>query len=923
MITSDDRSSPVDETLAARAAEVEQLVHTDPGRAEQLMAAVTAAAVRDGDLDVEARVTYALARVRAERGELDHALALIDRACDLWLEADRPLAVARTDLGRMQILDDLGRHVEALRVGDALLLRLDALAGTDPDASRLTTIRAAALGNIGVAFSFLGQHDASLSSYEESEHLYSGLGMPVQVAQQRANRAIELLALGRAREALVAMSSAEREFRAAGDSLWAAKCATHLAEAHQQLGDIVVALRTLEAARHELVTLGATAEEARVHLQLSRVQLEAGLLPEAAESARQAVRLSEQAGMAHDAAFGRLVLASAHLRAGRSAEALGEAEACVRTFDDIGDEQFLARAHLLLAQIGVAQHDPRADDLLTEAVDRLERGGWQVPLAWALLERGQSLDERGRACLARAAQLVDDLAIPSLSHALAVRRGAAARAAGRLDEAIELLIATVEDIDVRGRRIMDPVLRVAVQNDATAAHDLLVDLLVSRDGPGDVADALRVSDAARAQTLQHLLTTGPSPTRVSSAAGHEGSETQELASDLSAVYSAMAGASKAVERAALLRRARSIEARLGTRRMGSVLGGPVQDAAPPASPRTDFGTALVYHVVDQDVIAFVVGDQGEVAARRLAEAVPGCERLLGLLAAQWTRFAIGGGFTDRHAEALEGTARAVLRDLHELLVAPLRPLLEALTTRELTVVPHKLLHRVPFAALHDGERYLIEQWTVSLSPLVPPSRVAPPVPTDSEQVLVLAVPDRRAPMILAESERIVAVAGDVRLLSEERATSTALRDALPGPDIVHLACHGLHRPDNPTFSALRLADRWLTAADLLELDLSGALLTLSACESGEADHRSAEPLGLAWAGIGAGARGVVVSQWVLDDAVAVELMEHLYRRLADHATAAGALREAQLAVARAHGHPYFWAPLTLVVPMWNNERTTP
>ncbi len=923
MIKSDDRSSPVDETLADRASEVEQLVHTDPGRAEELMAEVTAAAVREGDLDVEARVTYALARVHAERGELDHALALIDRACDLWLLADRPLAVARTDLGRMQILDDLGQHVEALRVGDALLHRLDALTETEPDAALLTTMRAAALGNIGVAFSFLGQHDASRTSYEESEHLYAELGMPVQVAQQQANRAIELLALGRAREALVAMSSAEREFRTGGDSLWAAKCATHLAEAHQQLGDIVVALRTLEAAGRELVALGATAEEARVHLQLSRVQLEAGLLPEAVESARQAIRLAEQAAMAHDAAFGRLVLASAHLRAGRSAEALDEAEACIRTFDGIGDEQFLARALLLRAQIAVAQRDPRADDLLTEAVDQLEKGGWKVSLAWALLERGQALDERGRVSLERADELVDELAIPSLSHALAVRQAAAARAAGRLDDAIELLIATVEDIDVRGRDIIDPLLRVAVQNDATAAHDLLVDLLVSRDRPGDVEDAVRVSDAASAQTLRHLLTKGPSPFRVASAGGNEGAETEELASDLSAVYSALAGASRAVERSALLRRARSIEARLGTRRMRSVLGGSVAGGAAPATPRTHFGTSLVYHVVDQDVIAFVVDEHGAVAARRLTGAVPRCERLLGLLAAQWTRFAIGDGFADRHAQALEGTARTVLRDLHELLVAPVRPLLEALTTRELAVVPHKLLHRVPFAALHDGEGYLIEQWTFSLCPLVPQSLVAPPEPKRSEQVLVLAVSDRRAPMIVAESERIEAVAGDVRMLSEEQATSAALRDALPGPGIVHLACHGLHRPDNPTFSALRLADRWLTAADLLELDLSGALLTLSACESGETDHRSAEPLGLAWAGIGAGARGVVVSQWVLDDTVAVELMEHLYRNLGEGATTAVALREAQLAVSRSHRHPYFWAPLTLVAPVWNSERTMP
>ncbi len=51
-------------------------------------------------------------------------------------------------------------------------------------------------------------------------------------------------------------------------------------------------------------------------------------------------------------------------------------------------------------------------------------------------------------------------------------------------------------------------------------------------------------------------------------------------------------------------------------------------------------------------------------------------------------------------------------------------------------------------------------------------------------------------------------------------------------DVLHLACHGLFRADNPMFSALKLHDGWLTAADVMQLDLKDTLVTLSACESG-------------------------------------------------------------------------------------------
>jgi CHAT domain-containing protein len=114
------------------------------------------------------------------------------------------------------------------------------------------------------------------------------------------------------------------------------------------------------------------------------------------------------------------------------------------------------------------------------------------------------------------------------------------------------------------------------------------------------------------------------------------------------------------------------------------------------------------------------------------------------------------------------------------------------------------------------------------------------------------------------------------------------------------------------FSSLRLFDRWMTASEILPLDLSGATVVLSACESARSmSARGDEMLGLARAFLGAGASTLVASLWPADDAVTARLMEHWYdaRRLLGPADA---LRQAQLEVLAEHPHPYQWAPFVTI-----------
>ena len=272
---------------------------------------------------------------------------------------------------------------------------------------------------------------------------------------------------------------------------------------------------------------------------------------------------------------------------------------------------------------------------------------------------------------------------------------------------------------------------------------------------------------------------------------------------------------------------------------------------------------------------------------------------------------------------LERLTRRVLTSLYGELIEPLEPLLnEAVgptsdgtgASRKLVIVPHGLLHRVPFHALFDGGSYLLERFEVSYAPSAKVySLCEKRIPRGFDKTLVLSVADSSIPAVTEEAQAVVRHLPAAELLSDRQATVEALRSKAPGCGILHLACHGMFRVDNPMFSALKLYDGWLAASDVIRLDLAGALVTLSACESGRNEVFAGDELmGLTRAFLGAGATTLVASLWLVQDETTAELMEMWYEQLRKGVGRAAALRNAQLALKERWSHPYYWAPFVLI-----------
>src|SRR5581483_4924439 len=116
-------------------------------------------------------------------------------------------------------------------------------------------------------------------------------------------------------------------------------------------------------------------------------------------------------------------------------------------------------------------------------------------------------------------------------------------------------------------------------------------------------------------------------------------------------------------------------------------------------------------------------------------------------------------------------------------------------------------------------------------------------------------------------------------LAGRRATRAALQRRAGQFDLLHLAAHGVFRADNPAFSTIKLADGWLSVADLAEVSRGASLVTLSACETGRnALEAGDELVGLTRAVLGGGAASVLASLWTVHDQATSRLMGEFYTR---------------------------------------------
>ncbi|XGV98311.1 MAG: CHAT domain-containing protein [Leptolyngbya sp. BL-A-14] len=269
---------------------------------------------------------------------------------------------------------------------------------------------------------------------------------------------------------------------------------------------------------------------------------------------------------------------------------------------------------------------------------------------------------------------------------------------------------------------------------------------------------------------------------------------------------------------------------------------------------------------------------------------------------------------------------ADMQQLYDWILGPVAADLATSQAKTIVFVLDGPLRNLPMAALHDGKQFLIEQYSVALTPglqLLNPR----PLQERGLNVLTAGLSESRQgfsalPNVLSEVNEIQSTAPGTVLLNKDF-TEAAFKQALSNQTapIVHLATHGKFSSKKDETYVLTWDQRLgiTTLNDLLqisELNQAGPieLLVLSACETATGDKQAA--LGMAGMAVRAGARSTIASLWQINDEATAILMNRFYEELAKgKTTKADALRQAQLAVLREprfRQHPYFWSPYVLI-----------
>lgn len=179
-----------------------------------------------------------------------------------------------------------------------------------------------------------------------------------------------------------------------------------------------------------------------------------------------------------------------------------------------------------------------------------------------------------------------------------------------------------------------------------------------------------------------------------------------------------------------------------------------------------------------------------------------------------------------------------------------------------------------------------------------------------------------------------------QFLYDSLANEANFKRLAPNFSVIHLAMHGLLRPQQPLLSALAFSENYdsvennfLEAHEIAKMDLQADLLVLSACETGLGKFQEGNGIAsLARSFMYAKVPALLVSLWQVNDLSTAYLMQEYYKNLADGNSKSKALQQAKLKyLQHAEGlaqHPAFWAafiqlgndtPLQLQTGFWSSK----
>ena len=754
-----------------------------------------------------------------------------------------------------------------------------------------------------------GERDRARRCRDEAGELTSKYLGPVASARVARGRAKDAAAAGRFHEALITLEEVRATFAGAGERLDAAQTALELANVYEWLGDFERALAVLRSV-HDQVAEALRAGPPTDDMVVSAVgrQLAAIMAGQASREGEDAVALQR---IAYEIIQGE----------GRINRYLGRYEEAMRLLGQV--RPFAASLGVLsgidfhFAAIACARGEwDRAEALLAQIAPDFGRPSFRHrrPVLRLLQADARLGRDRPGDALGRLDDGVRDLGTyPDLDLAwkLQWRRGRALAALGRpadAQRAYHLGASAADDLRKAplGYRLDSTYLR-----DKLPMFHAAIDLAVQR---GDAPAAVRFIELVKARALAATLSIPRADDGTPGASQTSGTSTDEDLFDAIslrldalefAAYAGTADTASLRQRAELLAERDAIGERI---RIRDPRWRTMTQPAPidVASLRARLGgsgrAALILLYRPGHVVAAVLDRDGAAVGDRALE--PGVEQKISALVKNLRK-----GQPDPYLFDASGETGLASTD-----IVPRAIMERAAAAPALVVVPHGLLHLLPWPALTLGEHRLFEETAVGMLP-----NLASLLPLDEEPagepgVMLLGDPSYAGltryhdlPQAGPELADVAALYGpSLRTAprTREDATEAAFWELARQPgaerDILHVACHGVLDAEEPLASGLLLTRSKVDAAGIVTRRVATPEVILSACSTGwrpQATHglelAGDDALGLTVSFLEAGARFVLVSVPPADDEATRTFTVTWHRHRRAHAAPLAAFRATQ------------------------------
>jgi tetratricopeptide (TPR) repeat protein len=246
-------------------------------------------------------------------------------------------------------------------------------------------------------------------------------------------------------------------------------------------------------------------------------------------------------------------------------------------------------------------------------------------------------------------------------------------------------------------------------------------------------------------------------------------------------------------------------------------------------------------------------------------------------------------------------------------------------TPKVYIVPHGILHYLPFQTLTYDAHYLIEKYQIGYIPSATALKyVLAKRKEKSAKLLALGNPElNTAQMHLPYAEKEVqglkTLYPTARILIGEDASEANFKKQAGAHKILHVASHGEFNSNTPLLSCLRLSagdgeDGRLEAREIFGLNLDAYLVTLSACNTAIGKlTKGDDVVGLTRAFIFAGTPSILGTIWSVSDQSTSIFMNNFYGNLKE-IDKLESLQRAQIVMIRSkkYRHPYHWGGFQLI-----------